>query len=134
MVYLQQKLFLGYWHCEASGNHGHSSCLDTSARLPSCAVDAVLLLTCLMLCRTSGQGHEPSPSAAAAAELRALGAEGASRNRRLWECHKVAEQGAALTTVSPATVFVLRFGSFCLVVRDSLELSVCKEVHQVISV
>lgn len=53
-----------------------------------------------MLCRTSGGGHEPSPSAAAAAELRALGAEGASWNRRLWECHKVAEQGATLTTYS----------------------------------
>lgn len=57
-----------------------------------------------MLCRTSGGGHEPSPSAAAAAELRALGAEGATRNRRLWECHKVAEQGATLTAIVHAPV------------------------------
>lgn len=50
-------------------------------------------LFCCFRCRWGG--HESSPPAAAA-ELWALGAEGAARHRGLWKCHKMAKQGIQL--------------------------------------
>ena len=57
-------------------------------------VDPQLNLVILCIgCRTSCGGHESNPPAAAAAELWALGAEGAAGHWRLWERHKMEKHG-----------------------------------------